>query len=565
MGTETQITTGTQCDHHPSPGLSTLPSRGSAVRVSSPSVSEPGSLAHEAALAPPIPDMSLPQFVLGQAHTRGDKRALIEPTTGRELTYAQLADGVREVAAGLAARGVRAGDVLAICAPNSIDFIVAAYAASSIGAIVTSTPPVSTHDEIVRQFLGSAACWLVTTAELFEKKLETAARAARIVETFVIGTMAEPRPKAIPLHAARVTIDRDPQPSRLPAPSAVAFLPTSSGTTGLPKHVMLTHRNLVANLSQLRLVHRPGEQDVVAMVMPLLHIMGFTLTALALLEGATVVILPQYELDTFLGAINDHGVTRVEVVPPILLDLANDERVARYDVSSLRLLTSAAAPLAADVAHACAARLGCRVKQAYGLTELAGGTHIAPDDGPDRPDSVGPPLPGVECRILELDTGVDVGPGEAGELLLRSASAMRGYLNDQTATDAAIDADGWVHTGDVVTVDADGWYRVTDRIKELIKYEGKQVAPAELEAVLLTHPSVADVAVVRSPDPSAGEVPKAFIVLKASASPDELMDWVAERVSPHKQVRRIKFIGKIPRSPTGKILRRVLIEREHDA
>jgi acyl-CoA synthetase (AMP-forming)/AMP-acid ligase II len=325
---------------------------------------------------------------------------------------------------------------------------------------------------------------------------------------------------------------------------------------------MLTHRNLVAGLSELRLVHRVSERDVVAAVLPQFHILGFECTALALLEGATVVMLPRYELETFLGAIRDHGVTRAEVVPPIVLELANDERVKDFDVPSLRVLTAAAAPLATDAARACAGRLGCRVKQAYGLTELSGGTHVAPDDGPDRPDSVGPPLPGVECRVVHPETGVDLGPGEAGELLLRSPSATRGYLHNPRATSATIDADGWVHTGDLVVVDAEGWYQVIDRIKELIKYKGSQVAPAELEGILLTHPAVADVAVVRSPDQSAGEVPKAFVVLKAPASPEDLISWVAQRVAPYKQVRRVEFLDAIPKSPSGKILRRALVERE---
>ena len=523
---------------------------------------ETGSLTHDVVLAPTIPDTSLPQFVLGQAHMRGDKQAIVEPSTGRELTYPELAASVSKVAAGLAARGVQAGDVLAMCAPNSIEFIVTLYAAMSIGAIVTTALPVVSREEIVRELQASRARWLVTTVELFEQKLEAAARAARIVETFVIGAMAEPHPNATPFGSVRANVGGDPEPARLPTPSDVAFLPVSSGTTGLPKHVMLTHRNLVAALCQLRLVRHVSEHDVLGAVLPQCHILGFETTAHALLEGATVVMQPRYELDTFLGAIEDHGVTRADVVPPILLELANDERVGNYDVSSLRQLTSAAAPLPIGVARACAERLGCRVTQAFGLTELSGGTHVGPDDGPDRPDSVGPPLPGVECRVVEPDTGVDLGRGQAGELLVRSPSAMPGYLNDPAATRETIDAEGWMHTGDIVTVDAEGWYSVTDRIKEMIKYEGKQVSPAQLEGILLAHPAVADVAVVRSPDRSAGEVPKAFVVRKAPTSPDQLMRWVAARVAPFERVRRVEFVDEIPKSPSGKILRRTLVERE---
>jgi acyl-coenzyme A synthetase/AMP-(fatty) acid ligase len=258
--------------------------------------------------------------------------------------------------------------------------------------------------------------------------------------------------------------------------------------------------------------------------------------------------------------MQDYGVTRAEVVPPMVLGLVTADLVDGYDLSALRMVTSAAAPLGADLARACARRLGCRVKQAYGMTEASGGTHIAPDDGPDRPESIGPALPGVECRVVAPGTGTDLGPNEPGELLVRTAGVMRGYLGDAQATAATIDADGWLHTGDIVTAGEDGWFYVTDRVKELIKYKAYQVAPAELEALLLTHPAVADAAVVRQRDALAGEVPKAFIVLRAPASADELMAWVGERVAGYKRVRQIEFTDRIPRSPAGKILRRLLAE-----
>jgi acyl-CoA synthetase (AMP-forming)/AMP-acid ligase II len=275
-----------------------------------------------------------------------------------------------------------------------------------------------------------------------------------------------------------------------------------------------------------------------------------------------VIILPRFGLDLFLRAVQDHGITRAEVVPPMVLGLATAAAVDDFDLSSLRLLTSAAAPLGADLARTCARRLGCRVKQAYGMTEVSGGTHIAPDSGPDRPDSIGPALPGVECRIVDPGTGAELRPGQPGELLVRAAGTMRGYLGDPAATAATIDPAGWVHTGDIVTAGQDGWFYVADRVKELIKYKGYQVAPAELEAVLLTHPAVADAAVVRKHDALAGEVPKAFIVLKAPASAQELMAWVAERVAGYKRVRQVEFTDSIPRSPAGKILRRLLVEQE---
>jgi acyl-CoA synthetase (AMP-forming)/AMP-acid ligase II/NAD(P)-dependent dehydrogenase (short-subunit alcohol dehydrogenase family) len=494
--------------------------------------------------ADPIEYVSVPDFVLGDAREHEHRRALVDAATGRALSYSQLRQAIAQAAAGLGTRGVRGGDVVALCAPNSIEFVLALYAAWSIGAIVTTVNPQWTGDEISRQLAQTGARWLVTAITESE---EVSGIETIPIEDFA-GGLLEP-------DANSPVVDV--------GPDDVAFLPSSSGTTGLPKSVVLTHRNLVANLCQMRAVDRRGRDDVVIAALPLFHIYGLQVTLnLSLSQGATVVILPRFELAAFLSAIERYGVTRAEVVPPILLALADSQLVDHHDLSSLDVVTAAAAPLGADVARACTERLGCRVKQAFGMTELGGATHIAPDSGPSKPDSVGPPLPGVECRVVDPETETDVATGGPGELLIRSASAMRGYLNNPEATAATIDADGWVHSGDIVTVDEDGWFRIVDRIKELIKYKGYQVAPAELEDILLTHPAVTDAAVVRSPDHAAGEVPKAFIVRRAPASAEELMAWVADRVAPYKRIRRVQFTDQIPKSPSGKILRRLLADRE---
>jgi acyl-CoA synthetase (AMP-forming)/AMP-acid ligase II/NAD(P)-dependent dehydrogenase (short-subunit alcohol dehydrogenase family) len=520
-----------------------------------------GDLAAGHALQPPgIPDLTLPEFVLAQAARRGSKQALADAATGRGLSYAELAAAVQETGARLAGRGLHPGDVLALCAPNSIEFATTWFAAASIGAIVTTVNPECTGAEICRQLQQTGARYLLTTSAQLAGKLRPAIPEAGIAEPFVIGEAAA---GATAFQLLRMSAGPDAAPV---SASGVAFLPSSSGTTGLPKTVVLTHRNLVASLCQMRLAHKVTEDDVVIAALPLFHIYGLQVTLnLALLQGATVVILPRFEPEAFLRAVQERHVTRAEVVPPIVLGLARAEVVGHYDLSSLRLLTSAAAPLGAELARACARRIGCRVKQAYGMTELGGATHIAPDDGPDRPESIGPALPGIECRVVSPETGTSAGPGEPGELLIRSPGAMLGYLGNPLATAATIDTGGWVHTGDIVTVDAAGWYRVTDRVKELIKYKGHQVAPAELEGLLLTHPAVADAAVVRSPDQAAGEVPKAFVVLRAPATAAELMAWVAERVAPYKRVRQIEFTDRIPTSPSGKILRRHLVDRERRA
>jgi acyl-CoA synthetase (AMP-forming)/AMP-acid ligase II len=514
-------------------------------------------------ISSPYPDMSVPEqslaaFVLAGASERGDKPALVDGITGRTLSYRELGTQVLRVDHGLRRRGVRRGDVLAMCCPNSPDFAVAYYAALSAGAVVTTINPMATPADVARQLEDSHARWLVTTPELLEKS-SLAVAVAGIEEVFVFGAAEGATPFV-------ALVDEEPPATRVDVrPDDVAVLPYSSGTTGLPKGVVLTHRGLVANLCGTRPVHEVTADDVIVAVLPLFHIYGMQVTMnLGLAAGATVVTMPRFDLESFLRIVEDRRVTRAELVPPIVLALAKDPRVDEYDLSSLRIVTSAAAPLGEELAHRSAERLGCRVKQAYGMTELGGGTHFAPDAGEDRPGSIGRPLPGVECRVVDCVTGADVGPGQRGELLVRAPGAMRGYLGNDAATARTVDPEGWLRTGDIVSADADGWFFIVDRVKELIKYNGYQVAPAELEALLVTHPAVADAAVVGSPDEEAGEVPKAFVVLRAPASADELMRFVADRVAPYRKVRRLEVVEEIPKSPSGKILRRVLLERERE-
>jgi acyl-CoA synthetase (AMP-forming)/AMP-acid ligase II len=236
--------------------------------------------------------------------------------------------------------------------------------------------------------------------------------------------------------------------------------------------------------------------------------------------------------------------------------------VDKYDLSSLRWILSGAAPLGADLAAACAARLGCRVVQGYGLTETSPVTHVSPPDDRNRPGTVGLLVANTECKIVDPATGRPLGPNEDGELWMRGPQVMKGYLKNPGATAAVIDADGFFHSGDIGHVDEDGYFRIVDRLKELIKYKGLQVAPAELEAVLLTHPAVADAAVIPIPNEEAGEVPKAFVVRRGDVTEDALMAYVAERVAPYKKIRALEILEQIPKSPSGKILRRVLVERE---
>lgn len=314
---------------------------------------------------------------------------------------------------------------------------------------------------------------------------------------------------------------------------------------------------------------RMGPGDRILAVLPFFHIYGLTaLMNMPLKRGATVVVLPRFDLDTFLAAIEKHRITGLFVAPPIVLALAKHPAVEQYDLSSLEYVLSSAAPLDAALAAACSTRLGLPpVGQAYGMTELSPGTHIVPLDDMSTapPGTVGRLLPSTEMRILSLDDpDRDADADEAGEIVIRGPQVMKGYLANPDATAAMIDEDGWLHTGDVGRVDADGWLFVVDRVKELIKYKGFQVAPAELEALLLTHPGIADAAVIGAYNADNNEVPHAYVVRQPSAtdlSEGEVMMYVAERVAPYKRVRQVTFIEGVPRAASGKILRRQLREK----
>jgi acyl-CoA synthetase (AMP-forming)/AMP-acid ligase II len=350
----------------------------------------------------------------------------------------------------------------------------------------------------------------------------------------------------------------------------VAVLPYSSGTTALPKGVMLTHASIGVNLRQVAALRDVTAEDRIIAVLPFFHIYGMTaLMNLPLQHGATVVLLPRFELAQFLSVLQEYRITKVFVAPPVVLALAKHPAVDGHDLSAVDSVLSAAAPLDADLAAAAAARLGVPIVQGYGMTELSPGTHLVPIVGQAAapPGTVGRLVPSTEARLVSLETGEDAGPGEEGEIWIRGPQRMKGYFGRPEETDTMIDADGWLHTGDIGRVDEDGWWFVVDRVKELIKYKGYQVAPAELEALLLGSPDVADAAVIGVYDDHGDEVPKAFVVRAAgsTATEDDVLAYVAERTAPYKRVRRVEFIDAVPKAPSGKILRRELRAREREA
>ncbi len=503
----------------------------------------------------PLPDVEIPEialtpFVFGDDPSES-RVAMIDGATGGSWTFKELTDAIYSLAGGLAAEGVGSGFTVGLMAPNMPEYTIVFHAVAVTGGTVTTINPVYGAEE-VRFQLNDAKATLLIAAAPFAETAVAAAEGSGASEVITIGPVDGHRSiaelMAAPIHQVPV----DPK-------DHIVVLPYSSGTTGLPKGVMLSHYNCVANLvqSNAMLSYEPGE--VALAVLPFFHIYGMQVLMNGLLaSGVTVVTMPRFDMEHALSLIQEHGVTQFYAVPPIILGLAKSPLVDQYNVSSLRKIFSGAAPLGAELAEEAAARVGCAVVQGYGMTELSPISHATV--GTDvTPGSNGVTAPNTECRIVAPD-GTSQGPGDEGELWIRGPQVMKGYLNNAEATAATIDADGWLHTGDVARIDANDHMYIVDRVKELIKYKGFQVPPAEIEALIVTHPAVADVAVIGVPDVEAGELPKAFVVPKpgVEVSAEELMSFVAEHVASYKRIRLVEFVESIPKSASGKILRREL-------
>ena len=505
-----------------------------------------------------IPEIPLSQFVLSRAEEYGDKPALIEATTGRTITHKEFAQSVRRVAYGLSKRGFGQGDVMIIFSTNIPEYAIAAHGVLSLGGIPTTANPIYSVNELKFQIADSGAIYAVTIPAFLDKVKE-AIEGSAIKEVFVFGEAEGATP-----FAELMAEEGDPPEVEINVKEDTAALLYSSGTTGFPKGVMLTHYNMVANINQLTGIEAIAYDDVLIAVLPFYHIFGFqVIMNVSMWVGATVITVPKFDLAVFLKTVQDYGATRSHLVPPIILLLAKSPVVDEYDVSSLRIITCGAAPLSKELTKEAMERLDCVIKQGYGLTETSPATHVNPDDD-WRYGAAGVTIRNTETRIVDVVTGENLPVGERGEVWVRGPQVMKGYLNNPEATAHTVDEEGWLHTGDIGYIDDDGFLYVVDRLKELIKYKGNQVPPAELEALILTHPAVADTAVIPKPDELAGEIPKAFVVLKPNHTldADELMQFVAENIAPTKKVRAVEFIDQIPKTASGKILRRVLVERE---
>ena len=500
--------------------------------------------------------------VLGACRRFGSRLALLDTSCSprRALTYQEYGETVERLARGLVAAGLKPGEVLALYLPNSWEFCAAYHAATLAGAIPTLLNPSYREREVCYQLQNSGAAMLITDpARIQGMNLSGLAALRQVFTTGPAGNFGD---------LLRATTAPLPPP-RLSSRECVAALPYSSGTTGLPKGVMLSHFNLVANAYQILGPDAAPfrHDDVVLCFLPLYHIYGLNVVLNPpLLLGATIVLMPRFDTAAALTLIAGEGVTCMPLVPPVLNAFCHASEEGLFPREHrVRWVKSGAAPLAPELAHRFTELTGIGVVQGYGMTEASPVTHIGYLD-PERyhPESIGQPVAETECRVLD-ENGAEVPAGEPGELIMRGPQFMLGYWKEPQAT-ASVLRDGWYWSGDVATRDAGNFFRIVDRRKELIKYKGFAVAPAEVEAVLLEHPAVRDCGVIGKRDAAAGEVPCAFVVLRHGHEPEsrmaaELCDFVAQRLTGYKQPREIRFVESIPRTPSGKVLRRELRQR----
>ena len=507
-------------------------------------------------------------LVLESCRRNGQKIALIDTSLDppRRISYAEYGELVETAARGMAAAGLRPGEVVGIFLPNSWEFCVAYHAATLAGAIPTVINPSYRQRELHHQLENSGAALLISDGALISGiSLDGLPALRRVYCTRRQIAGAENFARLLAPSTARIAAPAQPPVE------ALAALPFSSGTTGLPKGVMLSHSNLVTNCFQYL---APGEastytpDEILLCLLPLYHIYGLNVVLNpALILGATLVLMPRFDEARLLGLLTSERITFLPLVPPLVNCLCRAAEEKRFPADhSIRVVKSGAAPLAAELARRFTTLTGIPLRQGYGMTEASPVTHMGYIERElYRPDSIGHPLALTDCKLISLDGEAEVAPGEPGELVMRGPQFMLGYWRAPDAT-AAVLRDGWYWSGDVATADEEGFYRIVDRRKEMIKYKGFPIAPAEVEAVLLEHPAVRDCGVIGRADAAAGEIPCAFIVLREeAAAPEsalagELADFVAQRLSGYKQPRDVRFVSAIPRNPSGKILRRQLRE-----
>jgi long-chain acyl-CoA synthetase len=484
------------------------------------------------------------------------------------LTYRELDALVNAFANALLDLGIRKGERVCLLMTNRPEFLVSWFALARIGAIISPMNPSYKEREVAYQLNDSEAVAIVVQHELLPLVQAIHAQTPALKHIIIVGADQQVHTPHMHSfgHFVRTYAPALPT-SPVPAWEDVLTLPYSSGTTGLPKGVMLSHKNVVCNAHQSLATARITSQDRMLVFVPLYHIYGIMLIGTASMSGATMVVMERFETERCLQLIQEQRITLLYSVPQVLALLNDWPQLKEYNLSTVRYTQCGAAPVPPALAYRFQERTNIPVMTSYGLTEAAPGTHSNPvhDRRLMKVETIGLPIHDTKQKIVDLETGqIELGVGEVGELIVQGPQVMQGYWKAPEATAAAL-RDGWLYTGDIGWRDEEGYVTITDRKKEMIKFKGFSVAPAQIEALLLEHHAVADVAVIAKPDEEAGEVPKAFVVLRAGyeqQSADVLMAWVNDKLATYKHVRELEFINAVPRNPSGKILRRVLKEQE---
>ncbi|KAL3640194.1 4-coumarate--CoA ligase-like 1 [Castilleja foliolosa] len=515
-----------------------------------------------------VPDLTLPEFVLSNVGPYLDNLAFVDAITGKGYTYREVKRDVDRFSKALRSLGLRKGRVVVVLLPNVAEYAIIALGIMAAGGVFSGANPNAHPSEIKKQVEVADAKLIVTDGSTYHKVKDLELPVIIQGEDRVEGTIKWDELLVAAEKANTDSIDEKVQQTDLCA------LPFSSGTTGLSKGVMLTHRNLVANLCSTLFNVGPeliGQVTILGLI-PFFHIYGLVGICCATIRNkGKVVVMHRYELRLFLNALIGHQITFAPIVPPIILGLVKNPIVDEFDLSKLKLrsIMTAAAPLAPEILNEFQKKFpGVEVQEAYGMTEHSciTLTHADLNNGYGKnakKNSVGFILPNLEVKFVDPETGRSLPKNTPGEICVRSQCVMKGYYKNEYETNLTIDEDGWLHTGDIGYIDDDGDIFLVDRIKELIKFKGFQVAPAELEAILLTHPSVEDAAVVGLPDEEAGEIPAACVVMnkKAKESEEDIINYVSSNVATYKKVRLLQFVDAIPKSPSGKIMRRFIKEK----
>ena len=490
----------------------------------------------------------------------GDKVAIIDGD--RTYSFSELEKFSSQFSGALKNLGISKGERVGILAPNCAEFVIAFHGITKTGGVVTTINSGYREREIAHQVQDSGCKILV----VHESLIQIFEEATKLIDNDVKAVVITDENGSEESFWKLVNSGKPHTVSGLDTMNDLAALPYSSGTTGLTKGVMLSHFNLVSNVEQLMGLSggaSMNEADLILVHLPLFHIYGMNvLMNPCIAAGATQVMMGRFDMEEFLSLIETHRVTKLFTVPPVGLGLSQYPGVAARDLTCLEFAMFGAAPLSAELQLKISEVLNCAVIQGYGMTESSPVTNIDfTEPGLMKAGSIGPAVANTEEKIVDTeDPGKQLGPGEIGELMVRGPQVMLGYFNNPEATEETLTEDGWLHTGDIGQMDEDGYVWVLDRKKELIKYNGFQVPPAELEGLLIEHPEIADAAVIGKPDEASGEIPKAFVVKTTGSniSEDAVMSFIASKVSTFKHVKEVEFIEAIPKNPSGKILRRLL-------